>query len=89
MCKEKGVRLFHIFESEWKDEKENTERFIESKVLGIRSFNKETIKIDLTKDSILEYPEYRVLQITGPQLIQQYDYSVWNCGYAVLTKSPE
>lgn len=89
MCKEKGVRLFHIFESEWKDEKENTERFIESKILGIRSFNEETIKIDLTKDSILEYPEYRVLQITGPQLIQQYDYSVWNCGYAVLTKSPE
>lgn len=89
MCQEKGIKLFHIFETEWNDNKENTKRFIEDKILGIRKYNDTTIKIDLAKDSILEYPEYRVSQIIEPQLTQQYCYSIWNCGYAVLTKSPE
>jgi hypothetical protein len=89
MCQGKGIKLFHILETEWNDEKENTKRFIEDKILGIRRYNGTTIKIDLSKDSILEYQEYRVLQVTEPQLIQQCGYGVWNCGYAVLTKSPE
>lgn len=89
MCQEKGIKLFHILETEWNDEKESTKQFIEDKILGIRRYNGTTIKIDLAKDSILEYPEYRVLQVTEPQLIQQCGYGVWNCGYAVLTRSPE
>lgn len=59
-----------------------------SKQCANRNNDKNT-KARLTKDSTLEYPEYRVLQVTEPQLIQQCGYGVWNCGYAVLTKSSE
>lgn len=89
MCKEKGVKLFHILESEWKDDKDCTKKLIKDKIFGIRRYNNTTIKIDLTKDSILEYPEYRVLRVIEPCLVQQDGYDIWNCGYVELTKTPE
>lgn len=85
-CKEKGIKLFHIFEFEWKENKENIKQLIRNKILGIREFNDDTIELDLTKHSILEYPEYEIKDIIKPFKVKFGDNEIWNCGKAILIK---
>lgn len=85
-CKEKGIKLFHIFEFEWKEHKESVKQLIRDKILGIREFNNDIIELDLTKHSILEYPEYEIKDIIKPFKIKFGDNEIWNCGKAILIK---
>lgn len=85
-CKEKGIKLFHIFEFEWKEHKESVKQLIRDKILGIREFNNDIIELDLTKHSILEYPEYEIKDIIKPFKVKFGDNEIWNCGKAILIK---
>lgn len=85
-CLEKGIMLFHIFESEWKYDKDNIKTFIKNKINKIREFNDDTIELDLTKHSILEYPEYEIKDIIKPFKVKFGDNEIWNCGKAILIK---
>lgn len=78
--------MFHIFESEWKYDKDNIKTFIKNKINKIREFNDDTIELDLTKHSILEYPEYETKDIIKPFKVKFGDNEIWNCGKAILIK---
>lgn len=85
-CLEKGIMLFHIFESEWEHNKDNIKSIIKNKIDRTRKFNDDVIEIDLTKHSILEYPEYEIKDIIKPFKVKFGDNEIWNCGKAILAK---
>lgn len=81
LCKKFGIRLVHIFEYEWQDDKQTVKQYIKNAITNIAKTEK-CIILDLSKESLLSYPTYNILKILDPILIN----NVYNCGYAIIEK---
>jgi len=74
-CKEKGIRLIHIFENEWKENRELCEKTI---INNINEFIPKSEIIDLSKYVPMNWKNYSFIK---PQLLKTSNYFVYNCGY--------
>lgn len=82
LCKDKGIKLIHIFEYEWINDVNNVKNIIKNAICGnIRQ--EDNLTLDLSKESLLSYPTYNIIKILDPVLIN----NVYNCGYAIITNN--
>lgn len=88
-CEKLGYRLIHIWDDDWKNNKNN----IKSKLIKIfkneeeLNFNDDFIKLDRTwysKNQIIN--GYELIEETKPELIKIKKFNVENCGYLVYKK---
>jgi hypothetical protein len=86
-CREFGIQLFHIFESEDVDLwKERILNFLNSKV------NSEIIQDDLLghiiiADNTWQWFDLPVLEIIEPQKRLYKNFEIWDCGYTIYGAS--
>ena len=72
-AKEQGIRLIHIWEDEWKENKERIKVWLKNKLFGIED---KLFEGDLSKE-----PE-KLFKDAIPIPIQRGEFICYNCGYA-------
>lgn len=79
LAKALGITLIHIFESEWKKDKNGIKKYLKDILIGndhIAVGNK--IAIDNMKP--INYTNIQHINTTEPELISLGGYRIWNCG---------
>lgn len=79
LCKSKNIRLIHIFEYEWLNNKEQIIQIIKDAINNKIKTDDELL-LDLSKESLLSYPNYTIVENIKPFLIND----VYNCGYVKI-----
>lgn len=82
LCKDKNIKLVHIFEFEWQENKDKVKQCIYNAINNIVKTDN-YLTLDLSKESLLSYPDYQILEIQEPILMN----NIYNCGYAKITNN--
>ena len=84
MCKDKSIRLVHLFESNWENFKlrlkqifTNTEPIYKNNI----------ITLDLAIDNYFAYDDCTIVKTIKPQLIKSEPYSVYDCGKLIVVRT--
>lgn len=90
-CEKLGIRLFHIWESDWKNE--------ETKKVVLRILSGEKFEIDENKNEIkldrsfpiitveqLKMSGYEISETTPPETVNKNGNICFNCGFLIFTK---
>lgn len=97
-CKAKGIRLVHIFDFEYLNNKKHIQNLILNIILDNECLKTDKIiKLDLAKENPENYPNYRLVQILPPKplyikgnkvLENKTDNTieVFNCGYGLYER---
>lgn len=88
LCEEKGIRLIHIFESEWIFKQDKIKRLLTSIINNVFNFEKQILKIDrrfFNKSCFNN--NFKLIKTIPPSLISlDKENKFWNCGYLILSK---
>lgn len=101
MCKEKGIRLIHIYEWEWSDSQDEVKELVNNIINSKFAVDESTlIYCDFNKSNGSEYEElgYTLVGYTEPNIwyykdytiseepVDTYDYRIFGSGYLIYQK---
>lgn len=87
ICKNKGIRLFHIWEDEWIKDKNTILDILCSIIEGKENLKTDNIiKLDLSCEDPNNYPNYKLIEEIDCEGIKRKSFIVYNCGYGIYEK---
>lgn len=94
ICENKQIKLVHIWEDDWKNNKEKVKEMIktiiydENAILKLSSINDEFVLVDRSIFNLWSLPStFQVIEIIDPKMVSRpavngkKHFDTWDCGY--------